>query len=205
MALIESEVADVFALRLKMRTGTAAPLVAYQVRPNPDIPKDRNLISFPIEPKYTKQGCLNGYSGTKPDNDYATNDTAPKDASYYKPTEAYALKERIRRAEEQLQGEYERYQITGHASEKDIPVRTRRNICNSYVWTAAGGTYQETHSTMDFVQQEVGGNSSGRFGFGGSFDMDLAAGVLLVRYLSLISRRFDPVSLPSRNTCTNPT
>jgi hypothetical protein len=174
MALVESEVADVFALRLKMRTGTAAPLVAYQMRPNPDIPKDRNLVSFPIDPKYTKQGCLNGYSGTEQDRDYMSKSDVPKDASYYKPVEAYALKERIRRAEEQLEGEYERYQITGKKSERDLPSRAHRNICNSYVWTAAGGTFQETHSTMDFIQQEVGGNSSSRLGHGFGFEMELS-------------------------------
>ena len=45
LALVESEVADVFALRPQMRVHIA-PLVAYQMRANPDIPKDRNLVSF---------------------------------------------------------------------------------------------------------------------------------------------------------------
>ena len=39
LALVETEVADVFALRLKARDANA-PLVANQMRPNADIPKN---------------------------------------------------------------------------------------------------------------------------------------------------------------------
>ncbi|KAJ0367784.1 hypothetical protein COL154_003005 [Colletotrichum chrysophilum] len=154
LALIESEVADVFALRLQMR-GSIAPVVAYQMRPNPDIPKDRNLVSFEINPTYTKQGCLDGRRGATNDLDYPALSSAPKDASYFKPTEAYALRERIRRAEEQLQGEYDRQSLL---YTDELPQRTHRNICNAYVWTADGGTFQETNSTLDMVKSEVGGN-----------------------------------------------
>ncbi|KAI8253575.1 hypothetical protein K4K58_007098 [Colletotrichum sp. SAR11_239] len=140
LALIESEVADVFALRLQMR-GSIAPVVAYQMRPNPDIPKDRNLVSFEINPTYTKQGCLDGRRGATNDLDYPALSSAPKDASYYKPTEAYALRERIRRAEEQLQGEYDRQSLL---YTDELPQH--------------GGTFQETNSTLDMVRSEVGGN-----------------------------------------------
>ena len=94
---------DVFALRLKLR-GPIKPLVAYQMRPNPDIPKDRNLVSFKINPTYTKQSCLDGRLGLEADASYpmAGQDGPPRDVSYFKPGEAYALKDRIRRAEEQL-------------------------------------------------------------------------------------------------------
>lgn len=176
LALVESEVADVFALRLQMR-GPITPLIAYQMRPNPDIPKDRNLVSFEINPAYTKQGCLDGRRGLEHDPDYPPLASAPKDASYYKPAEAYALRERIRRAEEQRQGEFDRYSVLNWS--KDIPQRTHRNICNSYVWTADGGTFQETHSTLDMVQSEVGGNLNTRFGNGMSFEAELAFSTVL--------------------------
>ncbi|KAH8729939.1 hypothetical protein BGZ61DRAFT_530066 [Ilyonectria robusta] len=172
LALVESEVADVFALRLQMR-GPIAPLVAYQMRPNPNTPKDRNLVSFEINRRYTKQGCLDGRRGLTNDPDYPPMSSAPKDASYYKPAEAYALRERIRRAEEQRQGEFDRHSLLYST---DLPRRTRRNICNSYVWTADGGTFQETHSTLDMVQSEVGGNLNTKLGVGASFDMELAFG-----------------------------
>jgi hypothetical protein len=58
-ALVQSQTADVFALRL-VHTGA---LVAYQMKPNPDIPKDYNIITFPINPHYTKQGVLDGKVG----------------------------------------------------------------------------------------------------------------------------------------------
>ena len=185
LALVESEVADVFALRLKIR-GSEAPLVAYQMRPNPDIPKDRNLVSFEINPSYTKQGCLDGRFGLEDDENYPPTKIAPKNASYFKPAEAYALKDCIRRAEETRKGEYERYSATSPLGKKisgllngtgnTLPKRTQRNICNSYVWTADGGTYQETNSTMDMVQAEAGGNfdSSTSFGTGAGMELTFA-------------------------------
>ncbi|KAK2769529.1 hypothetical protein CKAH01_15148 [Colletotrichum kahawae] len=169
LALIESEIADVFALRLQMR-GSIAPVVAYQMRPNPDIPKDRNLVSFEINPTYTKQGCLDGRRGVTSDLDYPALSSAPKDASYYKPTEAYALRERIRRAEEQLQGEYDRQSLL---YTDVLPQRTHRNICNAYVWTADGGTFQETNSTLDMVKSEVGGNLDTKTSLGDSLEEDV--------------------------------
>jgi hypothetical protein len=180
LALVESEVADVFALRLQMR-GPIAPLIAYQMRPNPDIPKDRNLVSFEINRAYTKQGCLDGRRGTTRDPDFPpATASAPKDASYYKPVEAYALRERIRRAEEERQGEFERYSLLrAMLPGTTLPQRTRRNICNSYVWTADGGTFQETQSTLDMVQSEVGGNLNANMAVGASFGMELAFGSVM--------------------------
>ncbi|KAK0704574.1 hypothetical protein B0H67DRAFT_673739 [Lasiosphaeris hirsuta] len=187
IALVESEVADVFALRLKLR-GPVKPLVAYQMRPNPDIPKDRNLVSFKINPMYTKQGCLDGRRGLKADDSYpnAGKGGPPGDLSYFKPAEAYAIKDKIRRAEEQLAGEHQQYEFVksdysrSGKSKSALPRRNKRNICNSYVWTADGGTFQETLSTMDFVQLEVGGNSNTRMGIGGSFDLEVAVSAVLV-------------------------
>jgi hypothetical protein len=181
IALVESEVADVFALRLKLQ-GPVKPLVAYQMRPNPDIPKDRNLVSFRINPFYTKQGCLDGRRGLEPDKAYpqASSGGPPKDFSYFKPAEAYATRDRIRRAEEQLAAEHQRYEFSRSKKSKELPRRNKRNICNSYVWTAEGGTFQETLSTMDFVQLEVGGNTNTRDGLGLSFDMELSISTALV-------------------------
>jgi hypothetical protein len=55
-ALVQSETADVFALRL----GATGALISYQMRANPDIPKDWTILTFPIDPRYTKQGTLDG-------------------------------------------------------------------------------------------------------------------------------------------------
>ena len=49
LALVQSETADIFALRLKHNNA----LVSFQFQPNPDIPKDWNIIPFPLNPRYT--------------------------------------------------------------------------------------------------------------------------------------------------------
>ncbi|MFJ5881761.1 LamG-like jellyroll fold domain-containing protein [Kitasatospora cineracea] len=107
MALVQSQTADVFALRLA-HTGA---LVAYRMLPNPDIPADWNIIHFPINPRYTKQGTLDGAVGfddhgkvTDPDYPTAAN---YGEYSYFKPRDAYALKRRITRDQQRLQAYYE--------------------------------------------------------------------------------------------------
>jgi hypothetical protein len=206
---------------LKLR-GPVKPLVAYQMRPNPDIPKDRNLVSFKINPMYTKQGCLDGRRGLEADVSYpmAGKDGPPRDVSYFKPSEAYALKDRIRRAEEQLAGDHERYDLSlakhaasslassidkGKLGWKELPKRNKRNICNSYVWTADGGTFQETLSTMDFVQLEVGGNSNVRMGIGGSADVEVsvAACMATTNIDALIATHFNMMLTKESNSETS--
>ncbi|KAJ4141752.1 hypothetical protein NW768_000969 [Fusarium equiseti] len=174
-ALVESETADLFALRLKTH-GSVAPLIAYQLRPSLDGQKARNLVTFDINPAYTKQGCLDGRRGTVNDPDYPPMAMAPKDASYYKPAEAYALRDRIRRAEEQWQGEYDRHSLLLYAKGDDLPQRKHRNICNSYVWTANGGMYREETSQLDTMHSEVGGNLNTKVSIGATFDMEVAFG-----------------------------
>ncbi|CCT73221.1 uncharacterized protein FFUJ_10097 [Fusarium fujikuroi IMI 58289] len=179
LALVESETADLFALRLKM-PGPVAPLIAYQLHPNPDIPRDRNTVSFKINSAYTKQGCLDGRRGLTNDPDYPVMSSPIKDASYFKPAEAYALREQIRRAEEQLEAEYERHSLSLPSKDMKLPQRTHRNICNTYVWTAESGKYKETKSTLDMVQSEGAINSNTRISAGYSLDMELAFGNGLV-------------------------
>ena len=38
-----------------------------------------------------------------------------------------------------------------------IPAPRRRNLVNSYVWTADGGTFAETNDVMDSMSESVGG------------------------------------------------
>jgi hypothetical protein len=109
-ALVRSETADVFALRLDDKDKA---LVAFRFLPNPDIPKDVNLIPFPINPRYTKQGTLDGAVGYNPqgkvcDPDYP-NAKGYGEYSYFKPIEAYALKQKIQREEQELKTYYENF------------------------------------------------------------------------------------------------
>ncbi|MGF1567613.1 MAG: LamG-like jellyroll fold domain-containing protein [Nodosilinea sp.] len=180
-ALVQSETADVFALRLKHNHA----LVSYQMRPNPDIPKDFNILTFPINALYTKQGTLDGRLGLDAD-------PSSGDASYFKPIEAFALKNRIQRQEEELKsffaqfdaGAIGRRQNATHFSQGDLaagraleklPRLEKRNLVNTYVWTANGGLFTESQETLDVMQEKVGGSFSftGKAGITASADISI--------------------------------
>lgn len=170
-ALVQSQTADVFALRLKHNSA----LVSYQMRANPDIPPDRNIINFPINPAYTKQGTLDGKIGFTPDPAYPNALTFSSDSSFYKPIEAFALKQRIQREEERVRAYYDQYDagavgrrqnvLFGQSGDlgseevlQNLPRLEKRNLANTYVWTADGGLFAETQETMDVVQESYGGS-----------------------------------------------
>ncbi|MFE3072518.1 LamG-like jellyroll fold domain-containing protein [Streptomyces sp. NPDC059247] len=187
-ALVQSETADVYALRLA-HSGT---LVAYRMMPNPDIPRDWNILTFPINPQYTKQGTLDGAVGFDAKGAKVFDTAYPNagqygEYSYFKPREAYALKRRILRERQELESYYNAVSTETHDPDpthdlaarvlnsaigatpatpaKGEPTRTRdafanRNIANTYVWTADGGFFAETTSTVDVVTQTTGGSYS---------------------------------------------
>ncbi|MBD2112833.1 MULTISPECIES: LamG domain-containing protein [Cyanophyceae] len=186
-ALVQSQTADVFALRLKHNSA----LVSYQMRPNPDIPPDRNIINFPINPAYTKQGTLDGKIGFTPDAAYPNALTFSSDSSFYKPIEAFALKQRIQREEERVQAYYDQYDagavgrrqnvLFGQSGDlgseevlQNLPRLEKRNLANTYVWTADGGLFAETQETMDVVQESYGGSYAFKGQAGIFADLDVA-------------------------------
>ncbi|KXK63691.1 hypothetical protein AWW66_01645 [Micromonospora rosaria] len=186
-ALVQSETADVFALRLE-HTGA---LVAYRMMPNPDIPRDWNIIEFQINPLYTKQGTLDGLIGyglAGPFADPTHYPTAGDGAeySYFKPREAYALKRRVERQAQQLQSYYDSVSTETHAPDrtrekaKEVANKSsaRRNLANTYVWTAGGGFFAESTETTDTVTETAGGSYSikGTLSGGGMFEVKGAAG-----------------------------
>lgn len=104
-ALVQSDTADVFALRMAHN----GQLVSNYFRDNPDIPKDVNIIPFPINPRYTKQGTLDGRVGYNKhgvvlDPDYK-HAQGLGEFSYFKPKEAYSLKREIQQRKEKLMAE----------------------------------------------------------------------------------------------------
>ncbi|MFK7804414.1 MAG: LamG-like jellyroll fold domain-containing protein [Anaerolineae bacterium] len=226
-ALVQSETADVFALRM----AHSGALVAYRFMPNPDIPADVNIVPFPINPRYTKQGTLDGGIGFNErgkvlDPDYPTAGGYGQH-SYFKPKEAYALKKQIEREEQQLKSYYENYGaspsstagIVGGALGAAGAVATllpggmgaagaimggtalasglttlaeavkadksptdqfaKRNLVNTYVWTADGGFYAESTQLSEVKQEVVGGNYNISGGVSGStaFEAKAAATV----------------------------
>jgi hypothetical protein len=174
-ALVKSATADLFAMRLKS-TGS---LVAFQVVPNPDIPEDWNIIMFPLNPKYVKSGTLDGMVGLVPDPDYP-GAIAGERGSYFKPLEAYALKERIEREAKKIESYYANFEAeakgqspdTGAGPEElwgELPReeelgydwqtgRDRRSTVNTYVWTADGGFYAEEEQFSSIRQESLGGS-----------------------------------------------
>ncbi|MEU1283600.1 LamG-like jellyroll fold domain-containing protein [Kitasatospora sp. NPDC005856] len=192
-ALVQSQTADVFALRL----AHSGALVSYRIQPNPDIPKDWNVIPFPLNPRYTKQGTLDGTVGYDErgrvlDPDY-TGTLDNGEHSYYKPREAYTIKRRIQREQQRLRSYYETVSTETHAPDPTAeragrvlggaiggdasPGRgrdtadsatgagfSRRDLVNTYVWTADGGFFAETTETTDAVSE----TTSGSYSFSGS-------------------------------------
>ena len=200
-AVVQSETADVFAMRLAHNNA----LVSFRFQPNPDIPKDWNVIPFPINPRYTKQGALDGavgydQKGKVTDPDYPTA-RGYGEYSYFKPKEAYALKNRIKREEEQLANYYENFDtnpmgaigtaaggavagvlagpigsaagaavgglVGALSSDKSLAKRiSKRNLVNTYVWTADGGFFAESTETSDVRTETVAGS----YNFSGSVE-----------------------------------
>ena len=226
-AFVESETADIYALRLEHN----GALVAFRMLPNPDIPKDTNIIPFPINNRYSKQGTLDGRigytsTGIALDPDYA-NATGYGEYSYFKPKEAYELKKRIEREAQRLKDYYDNFNSTPAGTQlmgglaggigggsggvaalgttaaaalgagpaiapvlsvamiaggmgttigslidattskdEDLPNKfARRNIANTYVWTADGGFYEESTQISEVSSE----SKSGSYSFSGTF------------------------------------
>ncbi|WP_170317033.1 LamG-like jellyroll fold domain-containing protein [Acrocarpospora corrugata] len=213
-AVVQSETADLYALRL----AHSGALVAYRMLPSPDIPRDWNLIPFPINPRYTKQGTLDGIIGygehgtaKEPgpfaDPDFPNAATGVRgEFSYYRPAEAYRIKKRIQREQQQLQGFYDSVSTETHvpdpthgqaakvlngmmggtgaevtqggnpeAGRAAVRAASRRNIVNTYVWTAAGGFFAETTGTTDQVTETTAGSFTFNATRGGHFSLGFEA------------------------------
>jgi hypothetical protein len=197
-ALVQSETADLFALRMEHNNA----LVCFRLMPNPDIPKDWNIIPFPINPSYSKQGTLDGSlgyddTGSKVcDPDYPIA-TTYGEYSYFKPKEAYTIKNRINRQEQELATYYQSFDATppggnfagGGAALGTIGLTAslasaltdnstlakkfaKRNLVNTYVWTADGGFFAESTEISENRQE----STSGSFSFSGSVGGGLSGG-----------------------------
>jgi hypothetical protein len=173
LALVKSATADLYMLAL---TGTQTP-VSYITVPNKTIPIDTNLIDFQINPRYVKNGTLDGKVGLVNDPSYPNaNDER---GSYFKPLEAYATKRRIERQEQQLASYYAQFDVDRYRTINSLAslkerlseagaydfargVNQRSIYCN-YVWSAVGGLHSEEHSIANSYSETYTGASSLRF------------------------------------------
>ncbi|BAY64862.1 hypothetical protein NIES22_49620 [Calothrix brevissima NIES-22] len=185
LALVQSDTMDVFALRLAHNNS----LVSYRFLPNPDIPKDWNIITFPINPTYSKQGTLDGKVGLKEDGSIQPDPHYPNAAtygqwSYFKPIEAYSMKKRIERERQELATYYDQYstfqnvsyQATGSLNELPDKQRATRNLVNTYVWTADGGFFSESTDVLEATTETTTGFYSFEGMAGGAADLSLSIG-----------------------------
>jgi hypothetical protein len=143
--------------------------------------KDWNIISFPLNRFYTRQGTLDGKVGLDADPDYPHALNYSPDISFFKPIEAYALKSRIQREEEAVRVYYEQFSQsvvsvgTGNLLQK-LPTVHKRNLVNTYVWTSDGGQFAETQETIEIQQQSSGSSYSSKAMDGAYTDLKFSAG-----------------------------
>ena len=176
-ALVTSLTADLYVMMLK-QTGA---MVGRITIPNPDIPPDNNIIPFQIDAGYIKNGTLDGKVGLVNDPTYPNADF--QRGSYFKPKEAYQLKDQIERGMSALKMFYDQFNavqagqsrntdLSGAEAKQfvafggDTPL-ARQSLVNQYVWTASGGLHAEQEQ---FSSQKVSSHS-------GSFKMSNTAGV----------------------------
>lgn len=168
-AVVKSTTADLYMVALK-GTQTA---IKYTLRRNPNIPEDVNILDFPINPNYIKNGTLDGKVGFENDPSYPGADS--RRGSYFNPVQAYALKRRIEKQEQQLQSYHDQFSTDSLRSIRslervkdklaDNPAYdwdqgvTKRSLANTYVWSAGGGLYKEEHATLDQYSESRSGTS----------------------------------------------
>lgn len=174
VALVKSLTVDLYASILRS-TGS---MVKMTMTPNTDIPVDVNLIDFPIDASYIKNGTLDGKVGLRNDPSYPAADL--QRGSYFKPLEAYAIKRRIERDSARLEAYYQQYDPSSYAGKlksssgydnyrnlvRDTSAYdwsehlSKRSIVNTYVWTAGGGRHADQTSNMNVLSEQHGAIAS---------------------------------------------
>lgn len=193
-ALVKSATADVYTLLVE-DTGA---LVGITAIPNTDIPPDVNIIYFPLNPQYVKNGTLDGKVGLKTDPDYRGADLAR--GSYFKPAEAYALKRKIERREQELAARHAQFNAKKKGKDRDYKIpeqekaalydweknQPKKDMYNTYVWTAAGGLYNEHRGYVTQFQESYAGSYSLNWSAGLDYlDTLVVAGIGVWTELSL--------------------
>ncbi|MEM9546383.1 MAG: LamG-like jellyroll fold domain-containing protein [Bacteroidota bacterium] len=102
-AIVKSGVADIYAFRIE-KTNT---YIGTFIIPNDEIRVDYNIIHFPINPTYTKQGTLDGMFKFQPDEDFQK--AAVKKGSYFKPQEVYDIEADLDQKRSDLQSNYQSF------------------------------------------------------------------------------------------------
>lgn len=184
-ALVKSATADVYTLLLE-DTGS---LMGITTVPNTEIPPDINLIYFPLNPAYVKNGTLDGKVGLKNDPHYKNADV--ERGSYFKPAEAYALKRQIERQEQQALAQYQQFDAKQRGKDRKHELgeevkgnrlydwdsgAPKKDMFCTHVWTAAGGLYREQQGYVSQLQESYGGSYSFNWSLGLKVDNTMTFG-----------------------------
>lgn len=181
-ALVESLTADLYALTFRPTKASVGTIVL----PNLAIPPDRNIIVFPMNNRYTKNGTLDGKIGLVNDPDYPEADV--RRGSYFKPVEAYALAASIERQRQRSESISKQFDPARKAQGWDTSLDDARKalsqdfsetpgdpvavatpvqgLVNRYVWTSNGGFHAEEQRTGASSTRSYSGNVA-RGGGGG--------------------------------------
>ena len=151
---------------------------------------------FEIKPTYTKQGTLDGMIGFTEDRKWVGANG--ERGSYFKPKEVNNLVKQIEADEADLAARYTDFNpislgqkpqsyaeslrdplndVSSHIKDESNSVYdwvkqvSKRNIVNTYVWTADSGFFSEQHQTTVVREESLGGSYSMKFmgGVGADF------------------------------------
>jgi hypothetical protein len=181
-ALVVSLTADLYGMQIK----STGEMVGKVIVPNEDIPPDENIITFNINPRYIKNGTLDGKVGLENDPDWPNSDTTR--GSYFNAKEAYVLKAKIERETQQKSLFYEQFDASGRGRAKNTDLTSakgmqaydfdndvaRQSLVNNYVWSADGGLYKEETQAMASQTLSFGGVYRLNYAAGPSFETELA-------------------------------
>ena len=193
-ALVESMTADVYIMRMRS-TGS---MVGRVTVPNLDIPPDKNIILFQINPGYTKNGTLDGKVGFVNDPSYPTADTTR--GSYFKPKEAYVLKAAAERLEQTLKTYFQQFDAEGRgkAGSPDLSDPTQhmfydfktetasKSIANTYVWSSNGGLYKSEEQFSAIFEKTFTGIYNMSWSLGPYVDTEFAVKIGVFGGLDLL-------------------
>lgn len=186
VALVKSATVDIYMLLLD-KTDT---MVGFDYIPSKNIPEDLNYIYFPMNPKYVKNGTLDGKSGLQNDPDYPQADV--ERGSYFKPVEAYSLKDKIEKENAELAAYYAQFNIgelpNDDAGKSKMREKVRevlyydrtkkmfqKNILCEYIWTAAGGLFQKSGGYATEMQETYTGSYRNGHTQGGGFHITVTS------------------------------
>lgn len=181
VAVVKSATADMYGLYLPL----LGSLVGLSIVPNKDIPVDVNLLYFPIDTSYVRNGSLDGRVGLQDDPSCLGN------PSYFRPTEAYSLQRNIELQTAQLDAWYQQFNPSDRAKNQNSDLTDavanspfydwsnkipKKDMINKYVWAAGGGLYREQESYSSHRQETYGGDFDFSWKLGPAADLKFDLG-----------------------------